>query len=110
MISSTLTQLLEAFSTLLQACNALLHLQQRLFGVAAKALHNLVQNVDYGLQQLDPGLGLPHVPILPLQGHAELTIIRLQPGSSLVQCSAASLALVHHIQAQNLGTVMWVTG
>ncbi len=58
---------LESLSSLLQACNALLHLLQLIFSIAAQALHNLIEEVDNGLQHLHPRLRLPHISILLLQ-------------------------------------------
>ncbi len=66
---------LESLSSLLQACNALLHLLQLILSVAAQPLHNLIQKVDNGLQHLHPCLRLPHTFILLLQRPPQLCVI-----------------------------------
>lgn len=63
---------LESLSSLLQACNALLHLLQLMFSVAAQALHNLIKEVDNGLQQLPKRLRLPHTSSLLLQKRPQM--------------------------------------
>ena len=81
-VSWTTPKLFEAFGTLLQACDAPLHLQQLLFSVAAQALDNLIQETDYGLHHLDPGLGMPQSPVLLLQRHASGVWAGTLPGFS----------------------------
>ena len=65
---------LESLSSLLQTCNALLHLLQLIFSIAAQPLHNLIEEVDNGLQHLNPRLRLPHTSILLLQGPPRLCV------------------------------------